>query len=160
MTTCCCSNDSKGHIATSTYSMKLKISSARRIFPRKSPPNCPVPWGSPPPIHGYLRSMGPNPNRNLDRFGRFSTVHGCDQTDTDTPRYIGSNRPHMHPCSYAQCDIPLIHPVYQHQQQQQLVACKSFSNCVNTYRPRFWLASCFIRKKCFFQSFFAIITVC
>ena len=66
--------------------------------------------------------MGPNPNRNLDRFGRFSTVHGCDQTDTDTPRYIGSNRPHMHPCSYALCDIQLIHPVYQHQQQQPAAA--------------------------------------
>lgn len=54
---------------------------------------------------------------------------------TDTPRYIGSNRPHMHPCSYALCDIPLIHPVYQHQQQQQLVACK-VSATVSTHTVR------------------------
>ena len=54
-----------------------------------------------------------------------------------------------------------IHSADQQLQYQQIhnsIITRNIS-CISTYRPRFWLASCFIRKKCFFQSFFAIMIV-
>ena len=57
-------------------------------------------------------------------LAQFMVVTKQTQTHHATSVAIG------HTCTHAvmHCDIPLIHPVYQHQQQQQLVACKSFSN--------------------------------
>jgi len=70
-------------------------------FQRKQPPKkLPLSRGDLGPQLGMVpwADPCPQPERHLDRFSRFSTAHGCDeQTDrqTDRPRYVCSNRPHL-----------------------------------------------------------------
>jgi len=47
-------------------------------------------------IHGLLDPFESTALNVLDRFSRFCSAHDCDQqTQTDRPRYVGNNGPHL-----------------------------------------------------------------
>ena len=88
----------KGRIAVATYRIRLRISTARWIFPlcrTMAGENAPSSGGCGPNVARFL-GFQPSlcPKRHLDRFSRLRSAHNCDrQTDRQThrPRYVCSN---------------------------------------------------------------------
>jgi len=83
----------KGRIAVATYRIRLRISTARWIFPlcrTMAGENAPSSGGCGPNVARFL-GFQPSlcPKRHLDRFSRLRSAHNCDrQTDRQTDRHI------------------------------------------------------------------------